>query len=324
MTLARAARRLCVFLSCGLVASSLIAATNVSPSLANPEQAQSARAQDAAAEAAGGMYGAVGGSAVRKDEVGVAGTASGDGYQNWHHGNAICGVYANSAGMGSYCSTGVGGGNPEPLVERYPNWAEFENCRFEDPPKGVDVPTNPEPMEKKWQLRTCLTAINWFSWDGGDSRRIIMDLVLVDIDRDTTYPETPLSNFLWDTVQTEYPVPMLRVQPKTYPVVGQRAYLTFTWLNTKTRKPEKQGPYANSPNGGPFVMHHNGDITMRARAVKMTIDPQIEGVKPFDCTISKLGYVKDAGPDPDDQPSDCYHIFKRSSAAAPEISTAEA
>jgi len=319
MTFARAAGRLCAVLAVGLVSSTLVAATNVDPSQSVPQQSPATSAK----AAAGGMYGAVGGSAVREDDVGIVDPASDRGYKNWNHGNSVCSVYANSAGMGSYCSSGSGLSNPRPLVERFPNWANFENCRFEDPPEGVHVPTNPEPMEKKWQLRTCLTAINWFTWDGGDHRRIIMDLVLVDVDMDTTYPETPLSKFLWDTMQTEYPVPMLRVQPKTYPVVGQRAYFTFNWLNTKTRKPEQQGPYSNSPNGGPYVMHHNGDITMRARATKMTIDPQIKGVEPFECTISTLGYDRSAGPDPEEQPSDCYHIFERSSAAAPEISTAE-
>ncbi len=320
MTLARVVRRLCAVAAGGLVVASLTAATNVPSTQSSPQRAPKASVE----AAAGGMYGALGGSAVAENQVAVQTAASDRGYENWNQGNSTCGVYANSAGMGSYCSSGSGGVNLDPLVERFPNWADFENCRFEDPPPGVKVPTNPEPMEKKWQLRTCLTAINWLTWDGGADRRIIMDLVLVDIDMDTTYPETPLSKFLWDTMQTEYPVPMLQVQPKTYPVVGQRAYFTFTWLNTKSRKPEKQGPYADSPNGGPFVMHHNGDITMRARAVEMTIDPQIKGVEPFDCTISKLGYDPGSAPDPDEQRSDCYHIFERSSAAAPKISTAEA
>ena len=324
MTLARVVRRLSAVVAGGLVASSLVAAVNVSPS-ASPARAADAPSTDAAA---GGMYGEVAGNAVQEDRVGAmrparSKAANGKGSKNWKDQGAICNVYANSAGMGSYCTSGGGTGTPKPLVERFPNWADFENCRFEDPPPGVEVPPNPEPMEKKWQLRTCLTAINWFSWNGGSHRRVIMDLVLVDVDMDTTYPETPLSKFLWDTMQTKYPVPMLRVRPKTYPVVGQRAYFTFTWFNTERRQPEKQGPYANSPTGGPYVERNNRSISMQARATKMTIDPQIKGVEPFDCTISKLGYRGNADPDPKEQPSDCHHIFKRSSAAAPEISTSE-
>ena len=325
MTLARLARRCVVVLSGCLVASSLVAASNAAP--AASEHLRSAN--ETASQAAGGMYGGLGGGAQRTVPKAAAGpapaaAAGGNGYQNWKDGGTVCGVYANSAGMGSYCSDGSGSSLPRPLVERFPNWAEFENCRFEDPPPGVDVPPNPAPDEEKWQLRTCLTAIDWFTWNGGGNRRVIMDLVLIDIDTDTSYEDTPLSRFLWDTMQTMYPVPMLRVQPKTYPVVGQRAYLTFDWLDTKTREPISEGPYKNDPNGGPFVMHQRGGITMRARAVEMRIDPQIKGVEPFECTVPKLGYDKSAPPDPDRQPSDCYHVFERSSAAAPEISTAEA
>ncbi|MGH3360001.1 MAG: hypothetical protein ACRDO7_14470 [Nocardioidaceae bacterium] len=276
----------------------------------------------------GGMYGELAGSPsltvpqlrIGPTQQASASAASGDDTANYSSGNMVCGVYASGSGMGSYCSTGTG--VPQPLIERFPGM-DFENCRFENPPPGIDVPRNPSPDEKRWQLRTCLTNIDWLSWNGGTGRRIIMDLVLVDNDMDTTYEDTPLSDYLWNNMQTMYPVPMLRVEPKTYPVVGQEAYFTFDWLDPKERKPVSEGPYAGDPDGGPYVEHRNEGMTMRAQATEMTIDPNIEGVEPFSCDVEKLGYDHSKSPRAEDQPSDCMHIFTRGSAAADEISTAE-
>lgn len=280
--------------------------------------------------ASGGMYGELTGNAtatVPQLRIGSASPASASAddnmYQNYDDGDTKCGVYANSAGMGSYCSSGTGVALP-PLIERFPGM-HFENCRYEDPPPGVDVPVNPSPDEKMWQLRTCLTAINWLTWDGGEDRRVIMDLVLVDRDMDTTYEENALEKFLWDNRQTMFPIPMLRVEPKTFPVVGAEAYFTFNWLDPEKREPvrDPRGPYANAENGGPYVEHHNGDVVMRAEAHSMTIDPEVEGMEPKTCTPGRVGYEEDKEPIHTQQQSDCYFTFPRSSAAAPEISTAD-
>lgn len=290
------------------------------------------------AAASGGMYGELDGTRADGDGSGpadrprpagpkpvrgakpVSSEASSSGVRAYDSGGTHCSMYANSAGMGSYCSSGDG--VYKPLVERFPS-LQFDHCRYDDPPAGVEVPQNPNPAEKRWQLRTCLTGIDWFTYDGGDDRRFAMELVLVDKDADTSYHETPLSEFLWNSVETSYPIPMLQVQPRHIPLVNQRAYFTFDWLNGETRKPVNQGPYAGRPGGGPYVEQHNRDLLMRARAGAVTIDPQIEGSKPFTCTVSDLGYDEQAGPQPEDQRSDCHHVFTRSSAAADELSTAK-
>lgn len=301
-------------------------ATGVANAAAGPTTSSAPVTATRPAGAAGGMYGELAGSPTRTvpqlriqpnrraSESATGGGQTGD----YNDGETVCGVYANSAGMGSYCASG--NEHIPSLIERFPGM-HFDNCRYEDPPPGVEVPPNPSPDEKKWQLRTCLTAINWLTWDGGDDRRIIMDLVLVDSDFDNTYDETPLSRFLWHSKQTMYPIPMLKVEPKTYPVVGQRAYFTFNWLDAETRKPvrDPNGPYAHDQDGGPYVEHHNRGITMRARAGDLWIDPKIEGDEPFECAVADLGYDKHAK----QQHSDCYHVFDRSSSVAWKYSTAK-
>lgn len=249
-----------------------------------------------------------------------AGTPGASSVQSYDSGGTHCTLYANSAGMGSSCSSG--NGVAEPLIERFPEM-RFDNCRYDEVPAGVDVPPNPEPDRKQWRLRTCLTGIDWFSYDGGDDRQIAMELVLVDRDADLAYHHTPLSEILWDSVQTGYPIPMLQVRPRQVPVVGQPAYLTFDWLDGRTNEPVSEGPYAGEPGGGPYVERANRGLLMRARAGAVTIDPQIEGVRPFSCRVSDLGYDTEAGPLPGDQRSDCYYVFSRSSAAAEDLSTAE-
>lgn len=311
------------------IAASANASSSSSPS--GTSQSTSRAAAPATSAAPGGMYGELTGNAamtvpqlrIRQTASSSASAAGSSGYQNYDDGETVCGVYANSAGMGSYCSDGTGTPLP-PLIERFPGM-HFENCRYEDPPAGVDVPPNPSPDEKMWQLRTCLTAINWQEWDGGDDRRVIMDLVLVDQDMDTSYEETELSRFLWNSRQTNYPIPMLRVEPKTYPVVHQEAYFTFDWLDAEKRTPvrDPRGPYKNAENGGPYVEHHNGNVTMRAEAHTMTIDPQVEGMKPKTCDPGELDYQESKDAIHTEQRSDCWFKFPRSSAAAPEISTAD-
>lgn len=264
---------------------------------------------------AGGMYGQLAGDPApktRRASAGsgsAAGAAQSEGVRDYHSEGTTCSLYANTGGMGSYCSSGDG--VYEPLVKRFPE-LDFDNCRYDDPPPGVEVPANPNPRRQRWQLRTCLTGIDWLSYDGGDHRRFAIELVLVDQDFDTTYRKTPLSEFLWSSAQTTYPVPMLQVQPRHVPVVGQAAYFNFDWMNGETREPVDRGPYAEQ---------HNRGMVMRAHAAKLTIDPQIEGVRPFDCSVADLGYEERQGPQA--QRSDCRHVFTRSSAAAEQLSTAK-
>ncbi|UYM06684.1 hypothetical protein [Solicola gregarius] len=328
MTFGSVVRRLSAAVAGCVVAAGLAAvssgATSVpagTPSAAAPRTAPS-----------GGMYGELGGAPVRTvpqakiSTQARASSSSGGTTDNYNDGgDTVCGVYANQAGMGSYCTSGTGGGTLEPLIDRYPGM-KFENCRYEDPPPGVQVPENPSPDEEMWQLRTCLTAINWFEWDGGDDRRIIMDLVLVDKDMDTTYHDTELSDFLWNSRQTMYPLPMLRVEPKTFPLANQEAYFTFDWFDPESRDTVNEGPYENVDGGGPFVRHVNRGMVMQARATSMRIDPKIEGMPAKTCSPDprKLAYDESKPPRHEEQRSDCYFVFERSSAAAPEISTADA
>lgn len=323
-------RRYAVVLSVCVVASGIIGVTSTAnaapeaPTATSPRTGVTQGAPQVAAS--GGMYGELGGNpqetvpqlAVQPAEqpsTGGSGAASGDDgtYEetNSTDGGTDCSVYANGAGMGSHCSSG--GGVSLDLIERFPGM-HFVNCRYEDPPAGFSVPVNPSPGEQKWQLRTCLTAIDWFSYSGGDQKRFMMDLVLVDVDFDTTYHETRLSRFLWDEVQTTYPVPMLRMEPKTFPLVNQKAYFTFSWLNGQTSQPVQEGPYANDPNGGPYVESRpNNGMVMRARALSMRIDPQVTGVEPKTCDPANMDYLQNRSPE--DQPSKCFFVFPRSSAA---------
>ena len=322
MTNALTARRLLVAVAGCVVASGLAAlsagATNAAPSAPSTNAPRTAPS--------GGMYGELSGGSTRtvpQSTVGMqpASASGSSGVGEYDSGDTVCGVYANQAGMGSYCTSGRRGAPPEPLIERFPGM-KFENCRYEDPPEGVNVPRNPSPDEKKWQLRTCLTAINWFSWNGGNDRRIIMDLVLIDKDTDTTYHETPLSRFLWNSMQTMYPVPMLRVEPKTFPVVNQKAYFTFDWLDPNKQTIVSEGPYEDRKNGGPFVRHRNRGMVMEAQATSLRIDPKVKGMDAKTCSGDprELDYHEGKKT----QTSDCYFVFRRSSAAAPQISTAEA
>lgn len=236
-------------------------------------------------------------------------------------GGASCSVYANGSGFGSYCARGVAGLT---LIDRFTYDAinDFEPCRYEDPPPGIAVPDTTGDGQE-WFLRTCMTDIKWDTFAGGIQRKFSLDLVLRNrADVDTTYDETPLSEFLWKTRQRTYPLAFMRPEPSPLPVVGVPTYFTFDWLEPDyPYDPVSDGPYEGDENGAPYVQEENLGLIMQAEATKVTIDSHIIGEDPIVCSREDLeGYDPREPPLPQDQDSECYLIFERSSAQADQLS----
>jgi len=231
-----------------------------------------------------------------------------------------CTMYANGAGMGSYCTSataGVGGGPMLTLRQRF-GGQSYDRCHYDEPLPGV-APTEVKNEHGRWMLRSCLANIDLDTYDGGEARTVSLSVVWIDDSVDTSVQDTPLSDFLWDTVQTQYPVPIMTFEPSHGVArVAQPAFATFRWSNAQ--QPTEviaQGPYSALQGGGPYVQEANGDqVTMTAQATKVTLDPAVAGEQTVECTGADVNPTYDTSKDILDQGSDCVMVFNRSSANA--------
>lgn len=234
-----------------------------------------------------------------------------------------CTMYANGAGMGSYCTsaTGLGGGGvPLTLRQRF-GGQTYDRCVYDDPLPGV-APTEVKNDHGRWMLRSCLAFIDLDTYNGGDRRSISLAVVWIDDDVDTGRHNSPLNDYLWSTVQTQYPVPVMTFQPSNGVArVNQPAYATFRWSNAKhPRQVVAQGPYDGLADGGPYVQEVNGDkVTMTAQATKVTLDPDVTGEETVECVGEDVNPTYDLSRDIDEQDSECFVTFDRSSANASEL-----
>ncbi|MBW9213446.1 hypothetical protein KV102_01205 [Mumia sp. zg.B53] len=237
-----------------------------------------------------------------------------------------CTVYASGTGMGSYCSDG--GSNDETLRQRF-GGDKFVPCRYSTPPAWIEVPANPNPGEGRYLLKRCIEDINWDTYAGGRGMHLTISLEWVPNGADITPPENPLMTFLWRRVtgdDTALPVPMMRPEPSTVPVVGYPTFFTFAWVDPETGDPVAEGDFAGAPLGAPYrevrLSRPDGDLHMVAEATEIVIDPHQTDMKPITCTPDELVYEE--GASVADQPSDCQITFTRSSATARTYADADA
>ncbi|MFI5429985.1 hypothetical protein [Aeromicrobium sp. UC242_57] len=159
-------------------------------------------------------------------------------------------------------------------------------------------------------LMTCLDNIDFDTYNGGPDRTIDISIVFVENGTDIDYHENEISNFLWNQFDrdTQMPVPIMRTRPNTTPLVGIPTYFTFNWIDPLTK--QAYGPVRQITEGG---------VVMRARATKIVIDPNQQGVDAVTCDPS-TPYLE--GRQPKDQPSNaCSIVFPRSSASARKFAT---
>lgn len=228
-----------------------------------------------------------------------------------------CTVYANGAGMGSYCATLTSGGGQVPtLRERFAHQS-FQRCRYRPAPATWVVKENPDPEHGRYMVQTCIDGIDWDTTDGGPNRHVSIDLVWVPFSQDVADQHTPVDDYIWSLFSgdAQLPVPMLVTHPAT-PVVGEPTYFTMRWVDPVTRDVVAKGAYAGSRLGGPFqeVSLPNG-IVMTATGSRLSIDPNQTDMSPVDC-------APDTPYDPGaaTQPADACSIdFPRSSASASRL-----
>ncbi|MGH1565705.1 hypothetical protein [Mumia sp. DW29H23] len=226
-----------------------------------------------------------------------------------------CTVYASGTGMGSYCAGG--GGNSETLRQRY-GGMDFVPCRYEALPDWVEAPTNPDPDRGRFLLKRCIEDINWDTYAGGNKMHVSISIEWVPNDADITPPANSLTEFLWTRAvtgaDTALPIPVMRPEPSTVPVVGYPTFFTFAWVNPKTGRPISEG--AGAPLGDPYreVVVPGRGLRMVAEATEVVIDPHQTDMEPITCDPADLVYEADTSVA--QQPSDCRITFTRSSATA--------
>lgn len=232
-----------------------------------------------------------------------------------------CSVYANGAGMGSYCVT-AGGATAESLRERFGD-QKLQRCRYSEIPPGVPQPFNSRPDEGRYMIMTCLGNIDFDTVAGGPDRTLDISIVFVENGTDIDDRHNGITDFLWRRVgaSQQLPVPFLRTQPNITPLVGIPTFFTFRWVDPVKKDVVAEGPYGGNPNGGPFkqIDLAAGGVTMRARADRIRINPAQSDMKAFNCDPS-TPYVQ--GAKSSDQPADaCQMTFERSSASARKLAT---
>lgn len=232
-----------------------------------------------------------------------------------------CSVYANGAGMGSYCVT-AGGGTAESLRERFGD-QKLQRCRYSEIPPGVPQPFNSRPDEGRYMIMTCLGNIDFDTVAGGPDRTLDISIVFVENGTDIDDRHNGITDFLWRRMgaSEQMPVPFMRTQPNVTPLVGIPTFFTFRWIDPVKKDVVAQGPFADNPNGGPFkqIDVAAGGVTMRARADKIRINPAQSDMKAINCDPS-TPYIQ--GAKSSDQPANaCQLTFERSSASARKYAT---
>lgn len=229
-----------------------------------------------------------------------------------------CTVYANGAGMGSYCATLTGGGAAQTLRERFAK-QEFQRCRYRDVPPTWLVRPNDNPSQGRYMVQICIEGVDWDTVSGGSNRNININVVWVPFSQDVADVHNPVNDYIWGLFSgdAQLPVPMIVTQPAT-PVVGEPTYFTMRWVNPATRDLVAKGPYADDPQGGPYQeVHLPNGIVMTARGDGITVDPNQTDMSPVDCAPG-TPYDPQAGPG--DQPAGACSIdFPRSSASAARL-----
>jgi len=237
-----------------------------------------------------------------------------------------CAGYANSVGVSLYCGNGSGQRIPS-LREMFPG-VNFNPCKVYPIPAGMKPPRNQTPSEGRWYLQACLSGIEWDEPYGGTDLMVTLTFVYVHNDEpDPTDPdlspdEQALSDLLWNQAQTNYPVPFVTARPTHIPRVNVMTWFQFRWLDSENRA-ARRGPYADNPDGGPYLELSVGGVTLRARSVEVRINPEVEGMPTRDCGAVPEPYDQTAEPTPEAQESDCYVTFEHSSAAAEELTQIE-
>jgi hypothetical protein len=217
-----------------------------------------------------------------------------------------CTLYANDAGFGAWCGSGVG--------KRGRTWRDrldgrpFVKCRQDRVPDGVQTPADPPGRPGRWLLETCMAGVDLDSLDGGPDAEPRTRLVWVPPGRELG-EVPPWMTWLWDAFTSAYPVPVLSVGPTARPRVNVPA--TF-WLD---------GPSAQAQTRQ--VFDGTSTITMVARLQRLRIDPGVlpgpgglgAASRPLDCAGGTLPY--DRTRSPFEQVSTCSYTFRRSSASLP-------
>ena len=233
-----------------------------------------------------------------------------------------CSVYANGAGMGSYCVSG-GGATAQSLRERFGKQA-FQRCRYREVPKTIPTPFNSRPDDGRYMMMTCIDNVDFDTYSGGPDRTLDVQVVWVPYGTDVSDHHNGITDFLWNIMAAdgaEMPVPFLRTRPNITPVVGYPTFFTFRWLDPSTRKVVAEGPFAGHADGGPFKQITTGGLVIRAVGKKITIDPHQRGIKSTTCAAD-APYTE--GAPPSRQPADaCKITFPRSSASARRYATDE-
>lgn len=235
-----------------------------------------------------------------------AGTASAD---TKHIGAGTCNLYVNSNGFGAFCGSGW-------LGTAASNWREllgglpFVPCRDFDVPPGVTLPAAPDG--KEWKLR--LTIVDYdlqsVSPPGGAKAHIERAIIPVGAAERGQCPVLQYMERFWSTFDEGYPPPVLQVNPTFTPRVNIPAYFDLTPDSAYIKKDSSLAVYGIDQDS----------LTMRGVVGEIIVDPG-DGSEPIDCIggVAPLGKDSyDKTKDPDQQMSNCKHVYKRSSATQPD------
>lgn len=245
--------------------------------------------------------------------------SSGNDSANFNTSNKSCSVYANGGGMGMYC-TRLGVGNAKSLRERFGD-QKLQQCRYSELPSSIERPYNANPERGRYMLMSCIGSIDFDTYSGGNKRTLALSVVFVENGTDISDRHNGISDFLWNQFGTNahMPVPFMQTRPNVTPLVGIPTYFTFRWLDPVSKDVVREGPYARKEGGGPFKEIERQGVTMRARATKVVVNPQQEGIPPVTCDPS-TPYRE--GAKPKDQPANaCQIVFPRTSASARKLAT---
>ena len=164
-----------------------------------------------------------------------------------------CSVYANGAGMGSYCVSGDSG-TVQTLRERFGKQT-FQRCRYSAVPKTLPTPYDDHDGQGRYMVMTCIDNVDFDTYDGGPHRTVSVNVVWVPDGTDVSDHHNGITDFIWKDVEAgsaQLPVPFLRTRPNSTPVVGYPTYFTFRWVDPTDKSVVAEGPYAGQADGGPY------------------------------------------------------------------------
>ncbi|MEH3032838.1 MAG: hypothetical protein PGN07_02070 [Aeromicrobium erythreum] len=253
---------------------------------------------------------------------GSSGTqSSGTTSASYNSGTTSCRVYANGAGMGSYCIR-PGGSAVKTLRERFGN-QKLQLCRYRPIPPGIPTPYNSRAEDGRYMMMTCLSGIDFDTAYGGGDKSMDVSIVFVPWGTDIEDRDNDITRFVWGTFEKseQLPTPIMDNKPSAIPLVGAPSFFTFRWIDGgRDNEVVQEGPYANKPNGGPYKQtDREGGVVLRAEATRIRIDPNQKGIAPITCrpdTPYREGAA--AGDQPEGA---CRIVFPRSSASARKLST---